>query len=80
MNFRPIQVEAYSGYRVNERPIAFVLDGRRYEVADIVDRWYEGGKSPKDQQLDYFKVRTTDGQEWMLRYDHLFDVWSVRVN
>ncbi|MBF0530472.1 MAG: hypothetical protein HQK55_14615 [Deltaproteobacteria bacterium] len=74
-----VQVNAYSGYRANERPMAFVWDNRRYEVDIILDRWYQGGLSPRDQKLDFFKVLTKDGGEFILRYDALFDAWSIRV-
>ena len=77
MNFIQVQVEAYSGYRVNESPRAFFFEGRRHEIIKILDRWYEGGRSPRDQRLDYYKVRTLDGREFMLRYNALFDAWSA---
>lgn len=79
MRFVQVQAEAYDGYRAAERPRAFVLEGRRYEVAQVLDRWYEGGLSPRDQKLDYFKVRTREGREFILRYNALFDAWSVLV-
>lgn len=72
-----IQVEAYCGYRANERPLAFVWNGQRHEIEEIIDRWYQGGVSARDQKLDYFKVRTRDGQKYILRYNSLFDTWSV---
>ena len=77
MSFVQVQVDAYSGFRANERPLAFELEGVRHEVAEVGDRWYEGGRTPKDQRLDYFKVRTVSGREFILRYNALFDVWSV---
>jgi len=79
MPWEVVQVEAYSGYRGMERPLAFVWQGRRHEVAEVIDRWYEGGRSPKDVKLDYFKVRTSEGAEHILRYNALFDAWAVRV-
>ena len=79
MNFVQVQVEAYAGYRANESPRAFVLEGRRVEVDQVVDRWYEGGLSPRDQKLDYYKVRTGDGREFILRYNAQFDSWAVLV-
>src|SRR5574340_776135 len=57
-----IQVECYSGHRVNERPIAFTYQGRRREIQEIIDRWYEGGMDPKRPEISYFKVKTHEGQ------------------
>lgn len=79
MNYEQIQVECYSGYKANERPIAFTYQGRRLEISEIIDRWYEGGVKPDQPVIDYFKVRTSEGQVFLLRYLSLFDAWSVRV-
>ena len=74
---REVQVQAYSGYKVNERPLAFSLDGEQYKVSHVLDRWYEGGLSSRSQKLDYFKVQTDRGAEFILRYNYQFDCWSV---
>lgn len=79
MNYEQIQVECYSGYKANERPIAFTYHGRRLGISEIIDRWYEGGVKPDQPVIDYFKVRTSEGQGFLLRYLSLFDAWSVRV-
>lgn len=79
MHFVKAAVECYSGYKVNERPRSFILEERRYEVAEIVDRWYEGEGGTDRPVLDYFKIRTSDGEEFLLRYNSLFDAWSVAV-
>jgi len=79
MNFVRIQVECYSGYRANERPVAFVHEGRRREVAEVLDRWCEGNLTPDRPAVDYFKVRTTEGEVFLLRYLSLFDSWSLRL-
>lgn len=77
MKFVRVEVEAYSGYRAAERPLAFTRHGRRQVIETVLDRWYEGGLSPRSQKLDYFKVRTGRGEELILRYNPLFDAWSV---
>jgi hypothetical protein len=58
----PIHVEAYSGYKLNERPIRFDLDEEIYEIEAVEDRWQK-------PQAEYFKVRTRDGKRYLLRYD-----------
>jgi len=70
-----IEVECYSGHRANERPLAFTLRDRRFEIEEIVDRWYEGGLDPGRPELQYFKVRTTEGQLFLLCYNAHFDAW-----
>ena len=79
MPFQTIQVECLSGYKAEERPVAFAFEGRRREVVEIIDRWYEGGIVSSDPAVNYFKVRTVDSQVFLLRYLSLFDVWSVYV-
>ena len=37
----PIYVDGYSGYKANERPEAFTLDEQVYEIAGVLDQWYE---------------------------------------
>jgi hypothetical protein len=80
MDFEVIKVECYSGYKVNERPIAFVYQGKQWEIADIIDHWYEGEFEPGRPAMDYFKVRTAEGNEFLLRYNSLFDAWAVLVS
>ena len=77
MPYEKIPVECYSGYRANERPTAFSFRGRRWEVAEIVDRWYEGGLQPGRPQVNHFKVRTAEGTLFLLRYLSLLDAWSI---
>jgi hypothetical protein len=79
MKFVKVDVEALSGYKVNERPLAFTHEGLRREVVKVVDQWLEGGLSPKDQAIDYFKVEADDGRQYILRYLSTFDVWSLMV-
>jgi hypothetical protein len=75
MQFEKISLQAYSGYKVNERPESFIFRGKQYQIIEIIDRWYEGSGGPA--QLDYFKVITDDQQQYILRYNSLFDVWSI---
>ena len=77
MPFQTIHVECVSGYKAEERPVAFTFEGLRREITEIVDRWYEGGLDPTRPAVNYFKVRTADNQEFLLRYVTLFDAWSV---
>ncbi len=65
-----LKVECYSGYRLNERPVAFSLMGRRYRVEEIVDRWYGEG-------ANYFKVRADDKNIYLLKYDEWKDRWDL---
>jgi len=63
-----IEVNSYSGYRANERPLNFLLDKKRYEVKEILDQWC-------GQDHDYFKVLADDGLVYLLKWDRYLDIW-----
>jgi hypothetical protein len=67
----PIYVDAYSGYRANERPREFRLDDEVYPIVDVEDRWY-------DPNAEYFKVRAADGKRYLLRCDATTNEWSLQ--
>jgi hypothetical protein len=65
-----IKVFAYSGYKADERPTAFVVDDRRYDVTRIIDRWY-------GVDHDYFKALADDGRIYLLKWDRTADLWFL---
>ena len=77
MPYEKISVECYSGYKADERPVAFNFQERRWEIAEILDRWYDGGLHAGSPPVNYFKVRTVEGNVFLLRYLSLFDAWSI---
>jgi len=79
MKYERVQVECYSGYKLNERPTAFAYRGRRWEIQGIIDRWYEGNIDAERPETSYFKVKTTEGRIFILRYLSLFDGWSIGI-
>ena len=67
----PIHVDAYSGYRANERPRQFTLDDEIYEIVSVLDQWYQ-------PYATYFKVRSIEGKTYLLRYDEETDEWTLQ--
>jgi len=67
---KKIEVIAYSGYKANERPQYFIMEGQRVEVVNIVDRWY-------GVEHDYFKVAGDDGKVYLLKWNRYLDVWLM---
>ena len=67
-----IDVQSYSGYRADERPVRFVMNGRTYEVIKVEDRWY----SPRAM---YFRVVVSDGNRYVLYHDEEADLWSLEA-
>ncbi|MBN1547869.1 MAG: hypothetical protein JW902_14555 [Syntrophaceae bacterium] len=79
MEYERIQVECHSGHEANLYPVAFTFQGRRWEVLEIVDRWYEGGIKPERPAIHYFKVKTNQDRIFMLMYIVHQDEWCVLV-
>jgi len=65
-----VRVETYAGHGGVEMPRRFRLDGREIEVADNLDQW----QGAYDR---YFKVRATDGDFYILRYDEARGIWEL---
>jgi hypothetical protein len=66
-----LYVDSYSGYKANERPQQFVLDEEIYDIAAVLDQWYEPSAT-------YFKVQSTEGKTYLLRYDEQEDEWTLQ--
>ena len=57
-----VTVESYAGYKGEETPRAFVVDGVRLLVLEVLGRWYSETHS-------YFRVCANDQYRYVLRYD-----------
>ncbi len=75
--FEDIEVESYAGYKGEESPRAFIHLQKRYEIVEILDRWYEGSVDPKALRHDYFRVKTKEGEVFLLRYTPRFQGWTL---
>jgi len=65
-----IQVESYSGYKVNQRPIKFWIGDRVFFVESIEDQWH-------GIDAIYFRVHADDGNTHILRYTETTDTWTL---
>ncbi len=75
--FVPVQVECHAGYKGGEIPRSLTWNGRRHEIEEIVDRWYQGNRDPTLPIRNYFKVRA-GGRLFMLRMDRGSFSWYLR--
>lgn len=57
-----LQVSCYAGRKADERPVRFRMDEREHVVEEVIDQWY----GPEDV---FFKVRSDDGNVYILRRD-----------
>lgn len=67
-----ISVDCYAGYRGEETPLRFRLGNRLIEIAEVVDRWLA-------PDYRYFKVRTSEGETYILRHDTTTGVWGLTL-
>ena len=57
-------------YANGEHPSTFMFEGERYEITEVLKRWHE-------RSYDCFKVVTTDGGLFVLRYETSSDQWTM---
>ncbi len=65
-----IKVECYAGYKADEKPISFTLDGNKLMVDKIIDQW-------RGPEFEYFKVLADDGKAYLLRHDEKNGEWAL---
>jgi len=67
-----VEVESYSGFKADERPLRFRLGERWLAVEDVIDRWY-------DPDAVYFKVWAADDATYILRHVDGSEVWTLEA-
>jgi hypothetical protein len=67
-----VEVECYSGYKADERPLRFRLGERWLAVQDVEDRWY-------DPDATYFRVTAEDGYTYVLKHAGPQDAWTLEA-
>jgi hypothetical protein len=66
-----IYVDAYSGFRANERPRLFQVDDDLYPIETVEPQW-------RTPEVLYFKVRATNGKRYLLRWHEQTDEWFLQ--
>lgn len=79
MEYVLVKVECYSGWKADEYPVCFYLGKEKFEIKEIVDRWYQGDLNPKWPAANYFKVCTISGKLYVLKHETLKDRWYLIV-
>jgi hypothetical protein len=69
---KTVQVESYSGYRGEERPLRLRLEKETLEIVEVEDRWYSPGET-------YFRVVVANGDRYVLLHLEAQDVWSMEA-
>ena len=77
MKLIPIEVECHSGYKADEYSKYFSRDNDRFEIRQVTDRWYQGETNSEYPVSNYFKVETTSGERYIIKYDLESDSWYL---
>lgn len=77
--FVSIEVQAYAGHKADESPRAFILQGKRFVIKEVVDRWYQADRDPTVPSADYFRVRTLEGRLFVIKRDNESQEWFLLV-
>ena len=71
----PIEVITYSGYRGEERPVAFIFRGERIEILEILERRIIEAVADRSRKR-VFKIKGSDGVTHLLCYDEQSSAWE----
>jgi len=77
MNLIPIKVECHSGFKADEYPVCFYLENIRFEIKEVLDRWYQADISPDLPVSDYFKVSTHGNMTYIIKHELESDKWYL---
>lgn len=77
INLIPIKVECHSGNKADEYPKMFYWNNNKFEIQEIIDRWYHGEYNPEWPVSNYFKVDTTCGKQYIIKHDLESDKWHL---
>jgi len=73
-----VKVTAYSGYRGEESPVTFVLDGERVEVAAILSTWLEEDILNRLRKR-FFEIKGSNGRMYKIYYDEKTKEWFLET-
>ncbi|MFC1657732.1 hypothetical protein ACFL2P_04110 [Candidatus Moduliflexota bacterium] len=77
MKDRKVTVIAYAGSRGEESPRAFFRGGERVEVEKVLRAWV-GEEEGNRERRRFFRVKGSDGGEYLLFYDEGMGEWFTR--
>jgi hypothetical protein len=76
MGQREISVIAYAGYKGEESPRSFILDGEIIDVTEMLRMWVEENVLNRTRKW-CFSVRGENGYRYLISYDEQSGKWSV---
>jgi len=75
----PIEVECHSGYKADEYPVRFSWNNLRFDIVEIIDRWYQAFSEAEFPAANYYKVRTNDKKVFILKQETESGKWFLWI-
>ena len=75
MEFHPIRVHTYSGYKADQRPLKFEHEGKEHMIREIMNQTCEVNVS--NGLRNRFTVRTEEGKIFTLFHEEIKDQWFL---
>lgn len=72
----PITVHAYSGFKKDEKPRAFELEGKRLTVLSVKKTWQEESAHGRHRKT-YFRVHAHNGRTYDISLDSGTGEWTL---
>ena len=73
---KPITVYSYSGYKKDEKPRAFELDGARLTVLSVKKTWQEESVKGRHRKT-FFRVHAHNGRTYDIALDESTGEWTL---
>ena len=80
MDHIPVKVECRAEYKADEYPVRFYLNRQKYEIKEIIDRWYQGDLNSDFPVSNYFKILTVFENQYILKHEIKMDRWFLVVH
>ncbi len=75
MKLHDIQVNTYSGYKADERPLKFTFKGETHTIHEIIRQAYE--EIPEKGLRRVYDIKTDEGITFKLSYEENQDRWFL---
>ena len=75
----PLSIRVGATYRngVEPEPEHVHIGTVTYDVAEVVDRWYQGPRRAGGSVLHYYKIRSRGDSVFLIAYDQRQDGWFL---
>ncbi len=75
MKLHDVHVNTYSGYKADERPLAFTFEGKKHKINEIISQAYK--EIPSKGLRRVYNIKTEEGLTFKLFYEENQDRWFL---